>query len=68
MAHRQAATSVQPEHERKGARWLATPFLVMIVLVVLVIALAFAIARPWDTDDEAGRSAPQQPPAATAAP
>lgn len=65
MAQQQMSTTTGPEHERKGARWLATPFIVMIVLVALVVAVAFAIAQPWDTDDQGGRSAP---PAATASP
>lgn len=56
MTQRSTGPTAGPEHERRAGRRIATPFLIMIALVVIVIAIAFGIAQPWEADDEAGRT------------
>jgi hypothetical protein len=59
MADRQMTTPVaEPELERHGARRVATPFLIMIALVVLVGAVVFAVVQPWEGSDTAQRDVP----------
>ena len=51
-----------PEHEGRTARRIATPFLIMIGLVLLVMVIAMAAFRPWEVDEEtAGRTEPVSP-------
>jgi hypothetical protein len=65
MAERQMPATSGPERERRSARWLATPFIFMAVIVVLVIAVALLTVRPWEADGAFERTTP---PAPTAAP
>ena len=51
-----------PEHEGRRARRIATPFLLAIGLVLLVMVIAMAAFRPWEVEEEGGgRSAPVSP-------
>ncbi len=65
MSGRPSSGAASPERERRSARWLATPFIFMILLVVLVLALALSLVRPWEGDGAFERT---EPPAATARP
>jgi hypothetical protein len=46
------------EHERRSARRVATPFILAIVAIALVIAAVFGITQPWEGSDTAQRDAP----------
>ena len=51
-----------PEHEGRPARRIATPFLLAIGLVLLVMVIAMAAFRPWEVDEESGgRTEPVTP-------
>jgi len=53
--------AVEPEREGRPARRIATPFLVMIILVVIVMVTAMLVARPWEGGESTERSEPITP-------
>ena len=62
MAERQLSThAAGPEHERPAARRVATPFILAIAGVALVIAIVFAVVRPWEGSDTTQRDVPPIP-------
>jgi hypothetical protein len=59
MAERQMTTPVTgPEHERRDARRVATPFVIAAAVIALVIAAVFGVTQPWEGSDTTQRDAP----------
>jgi len=59
MAERPVTTApAAPEHERRPARRVATPFILAIAVVALVIGIVFAAVRPWEGSETAQRDTP----------
>ena len=56
MTQRQTGDPTGPEHEKRPARRVATPFLLAIGLVVLVMAIVMGVTRPWEGDEVTQRS------------
>ena len=67
MAERPATTpGTGPEHERRSARRVATPFILAVAGIVVVIAVVFGVTRPWEDSDTTQRdAAPIASPTAT---
>jgi hypothetical protein len=47
-----------PEHERRDARRVFTPFVIAVAIVALVIAAVFGVTQPWEGSDTTQRDAP----------
>ena len=59
MAERQMTTpATGPEHERRGARRVFTPFILVIAGIALIIAIVFGVTQPWEDSDTTQRDVP----------